>query len=257
MNGVMMPVVSAGSNHPGAREMCTAHVSCPAGASERAFVGTISPMSSSTARISAEREIGRSGTRSVMRILLCVEKSFGSEAEDRTNGTRSAADYPRMWHLVNRSSFDAAGGGGASAENKKERAEGGEPGEDAKPHLIATGAVGQDAGDERPANHAEHDHHRGDPGDRAEGRAPEIVSADRRHQWATNPPRQTVEDGERGHRRERRRRGQQEKAGGVRPHAADDDRALAEAVARPATAELADGLHHRHQRDDRGGLLQR
>src|SRR5882762_11952207 len=90
MNGVMMPVVSAGSNQPGASEMCTAHVSCPtgaserpAGASERAFVGRISPRSSSAARISAEREYGRRGTRSVMRTLLCVRESFGSEAEDR------------------------------------------------------------------------------------------------------------------------------------------------------------------------------
>src|SRR4029450_8967203 len=134
MNGVMMPVVSAGSNHPGAREMCSAHVSCPAGAAERAFVGTIRPMSSSTARISAEREIGRSGTRSVMRILLCVAKSFGSEAEDRTNAPRAPADYPRMWHLVNRSSFDAARRSGASREHEEDRAERGEPGEDAKPH---------------------------------------------------------------------------------------------------------------------------
>src|SRR5215510_15349671 len=84
MNGVMIPVVSAGSNHPGASEMCTAHVSSPAGACERAFVGTISPRSRSKARSSAERETTRSGTRSVMRNPpLLSRNSFGSEAEDR------------------------------------------------------------------------------------------------------------------------------------------------------------------------------
>src|SRR5262249_57547341 len=79
MNGVMMPVVSAGSNHPGASEMWTAHVSSPAGACERAFVGTISPRSRSKARSSAERETTRSGTRSVMRILLCCRELLGAK----------------------------------------------------------------------------------------------------------------------------------------------------------------------------------
>src|SRR5512132_3626233 len=32
MKGVLMPVVSAGSNHAGASEACTAQVSCPSGA---------------------------------------------------------------------------------------------------------------------------------------------------------------------------------------------------------------------------------
>src|SRR5215475_10363261 len=100
MNGVMIPVVSAGSNHPGASEMCTAHVSSPAGACERAFVGTISPRSRSMARISAERETRRSGTRSVMRILLCIAKVW-ERSRGPTNGTRSAADYPREADLVN------------------------------------------------------------------------------------------------------------------------------------------------------------
>ena len=34
MNGVMMPSVSAGSNHVGASEMCTPHVIWPSGAAQ-------------------------------------------------------------------------------------------------------------------------------------------------------------------------------------------------------------------------------
>src|SRR5262249_1369839 len=36
MKGVMIPVVSAGSNHEGARETCTAHVISPSGAATAA-----------------------------------------------------------------------------------------------------------------------------------------------------------------------------------------------------------------------------
>src|SRR6476469_3859409 len=36
MNGVMIPGVSAGSNHVGANEICTPQVSCPSGLAARA-----------------------------------------------------------------------------------------------------------------------------------------------------------------------------------------------------------------------------
>jgi hypothetical protein len=36
MNGVMIPEVSAGSNHVGASEMCTAQLICPSGAASLA-----------------------------------------------------------------------------------------------------------------------------------------------------------------------------------------------------------------------------
>src|SRR5882762_8574961 len=92
MNGVMMPVVSAGSNHDGASETCTAHVSCPAGGSERAGVATTIPRSTTRmVRISRSRDINRSGTRSVMRILLCVAKLFGAKPRDRETEIRKCA----------------------------------------------------------------------------------------------------------------------------------------------------------------------
>src|SRR5881409_2559528 len=101
MNGVMMPVVSAGSNQVGASETCTAHVSWPSGAAGAA-VGATSARSSTTTRVSAEREIARSGARSVMRILLCVANSPGAKPRnDETHGTRSAADYARLTEVVN------------------------------------------------------------------------------------------------------------------------------------------------------------
>src|SRR6185295_13326788 len=41
MNGVMIPEVSAGSNHVGASEMCPAQVSCPSGAAAPGVAGRI------------------------------------------------------------------------------------------------------------------------------------------------------------------------------------------------------------------------
>src|SRR5213593_2532992 len=92
MKGVMIPVVSAGSNHVGASETCTAHVSWPSEAAGAA-VGTSSPMSSprssATARMSAQREIERSGVRPVMECLLCVANGPGAKPRGTTNGIRS------------------------------------------------------------------------------------------------------------------------------------------------------------------------
>ena len=52
MNGVPIPGVSAGSNHVGASETCTAHVICPSGA---ATAGTAAATKSATRATSAAR----------------------------------------------------------------------------------------------------------------------------------------------------------------------------------------------------------
>src|SRR2546428_3855802 len=99
MKGVMIPVVSAGSNQVGASETCTAHVSWPSGAAGAA-AGATSPRSSPTTGISAEREIERRGSRSVMRILL-ASRTFRERSRGTTNGTRSATDYAQLAGVVN------------------------------------------------------------------------------------------------------------------------------------------------------------
>src|SRR5215510_12530815 len=93
--GVMIPIVSPGSNHVGASETCTAHVIWPSGEAGAA-VGTNSVRSrvrsNATARGSALREIERSGVRPVMGCLLCVVERSGAKPRGTTNGIRSDAE---------------------------------------------------------------------------------------------------------------------------------------------------------------------
>ena len=55
MNGVMMPGVSAGSNHVGASEMWTAHVSCPSGPAASAVPLLAATMPRADSAITARR----------------------------------------------------------------------------------------------------------------------------------------------------------------------------------------------------------
>src|SRR5213594_1232767 len=114
----MIPVVSAGSNHVGASETCTAHVSWPsgeAGAAEGTNSVNSRPRSNATARGSALREIERSGVRPVMECLLCVANGPGAKLRGTTNGIRSEVRVAAGQRAVNggsgRSPPDLLGGG--------------------------------------------------------------------------------------------------------------------------------------------------
>src|SRR5438093_2494704 len=184
MNGVMIPLVSAGSNQVGASETCTAHVSCPSGAA-RVAAGVPSPASEATNRIRTRREIAEWRTRSVMGPPLPRDDSGAKPRTDERNpkcaaiirGRRALSRRYPAWRR------------GAAREHEEDRAQCGHPGEDPESELVAAGAVGEDARDHGPADHAEHHDEGRDARDRAEGRAAEVVGADRRHQRAADAPR--------------------------------------------------------------------
>src|SRR5262252_3379766 len=112
MYGVMMPGVSAGSNHVGAIDTWTAQVSWPSGASERpsgaagAVAGPGDPRSKTTTRTSNQREIEwRNGWPAMGASSVPKSSSTSRTVQDRnrgtTTGTRSEADYPRTAVVVN------------------------------------------------------------------------------------------------------------------------------------------------------------
>src|SRR5262245_34915770 len=93
MNGVMMPGVSAGSNHVGASVVCTAQVSCPAGAAGLADCAhTGAPVTSVTATTRATRDARE-------RVMDCPPLHCDKD------GARSRAarlpDYPQILSAVN------------------------------------------------------------------------------------------------------------------------------------------------------------
>ena len=80
MKGVMIPVVSAGSNQLGASETCTAHVSCHSGAAGAA-VGVSNPGIRTRARGSIQREVQGRGAGRVMSKPPSRREQSRSEAE--------------------------------------------------------------------------------------------------------------------------------------------------------------------------------
>src|SRR6266436_1072476 len=105
MKGVMIPVVSAGSNQLGASETCTAHVSCPSGAAGAA-VGPSNPRMRTRARGSSQREGRGRGAGRVMSKPPSRREQSRSEAErnDERNPkcSRLCADGRRCQHVPRR-----------------------------------------------------------------------------------------------------------------------------------------------------------
>src|SRR5262249_20116085 len=100
----MIPVVSAGSNHVGASETCTAHVSWPsgeAGAAARTSSVSSSVRNNATGRRRVRGEIGRSRVRPVMESLLCVANGPGAKPRGTTNGNRSEVRLSAGQRAVN------------------------------------------------------------------------------------------------------------------------------------------------------------
>src|SRR5262245_38180080 len=91
MNGVMMPEVSAGSNHVGASATCDAQVICPAGASgdcARADVVAMRATATTRARIRARE-----------RVMVCPPLRCDKDGA-RLRAER-LPDYPQIFSPVN------------------------------------------------------------------------------------------------------------------------------------------------------------
>src|SRR6266446_7703259 len=92
MNGVMIPGVSAGSNHVGASEMCTPQVSCPSGPAARAAPGAAATKPRA-ARAKASRRVTPPG-------LFKLDSRFTRRLPDKPIFLLRAALLSSLAHIV-------------------------------------------------------------------------------------------------------------------------------------------------------------